>query len=486
MDTRTVGPTVTAIKNGTRAATERTETGVIPTTTRRSNASTEGSETDVAPTTGKTETTTARAGTGGESTRPPERSTRRSPTEAAALSPGTPADRTAETARPPTSGRIEAFVSTDGTDLVVDGEPFSFTGVCNGPITGPYSTRKRVDEIIEEAAALGMHVLRVWAFCNGTKEGGRCFQPRPGEYGKRAFERFDYVIAKAKRHGIRLIPALVNNWDPIGSMKQYVRWSDTAPSYPNASNGEGKVHDAFYTDEGARELFMEYVEHVLTRENTITGVEYRNEPTIMMWELANEPQARTADPSVLQHWIEEMSRFIQATDPNHLVSTGSEGFYSGRQGGWMYDGYTGSDFIANHRPSSVDVCSFHCWPDHWNISVSEGTRWIEQHVREAHERLGKPVYLGEFGWPVDRSGSQGQALRRRNEVFRTWYDALDEAGCNGSAVWTLRGHAYNETSGDGSDPPLYRFNGPDADPYAIYHPEDESTTKLLEARTTAP
>lgn len=35
---------------------------------------------------------------------------------------------------------------------------------------------------------------------------------------------------------------------------------------------------------------------VLTRKNTITGVEYRNDPTIFAWELINEPRCMS-DPS---------------------------------------------------------------------------------------------------------------------------------------------------------------------------------------------
>ncbi|KAI9110064.1 hypothetical protein K1719_019105 [Acacia pycnantha] len=38
------------------------------------------------------------------------------------------------------------------------------------------------------------------------------------------------------------------------------------------------------------------IQTVLTRKNTITGVEYRNDPTILGWELINEPRCMT-DPS---------------------------------------------------------------------------------------------------------------------------------------------------------------------------------------------
>ena len=39
-----------------------------------------------------------------------------------------------------------------------------------------------------------------------------------------------------------------------------------------------------------------FLQTVLTRKNTITGIEYRNDPIIFGWELINEPRCMT-DPS---------------------------------------------------------------------------------------------------------------------------------------------------------------------------------------------
>jgi len=38
------------------------------------------------------------------------------------------------------------------------------------------------------------------------------------------------------------------------------------------------------------------VQTLLTRKNHLTGVEYRDDPTILAWELMNEPRC-TTDPS---------------------------------------------------------------------------------------------------------------------------------------------------------------------------------------------
>ena len=38
-----------------------------------------------------------------------------------------------------------------------------------------------------------------------------------------------------------------------------------------------------------RSAFKTYVKKIINRRNTITGVLYRDDPTIMAWDLANEP-----------------------------------------------------------------------------------------------------------------------------------------------------------------------------------------------------
>jgi len=55
-------------------------------------------------------------------------------------------------------------------------------------------------------------------------------------------------------------------------------------------------HDRFYRSARIKQWYKEYVSKVVTRVNTVTGVAYRDDPTIMAWELANEPRARS-DPS---------------------------------------------------------------------------------------------------------------------------------------------------------------------------------------------
>lgn len=58
----------------------------------------------------------------------------------------------------------------------------------------------------------------------------------------------------------------------------------------------------------------------------VVQVAYKDNPTILGWDLANEP----SDPGfpsskALQSWIEEMSSYVKELDPKHLVMIGWEG-----------------------------------------------------------------------------------------------------------------------------------------------------------------
>src|SRR5437868_3805487 len=68
-----------------------------------------------------------------------------------------------------------------------------------------------------------------------------------------------------------------------------------------------------------------------TCRNSVTGRLYRDDPAIMAWQLANEPRPGGSDAAGKAHmraylaWIGSTARLIKTLDPNHLVSTGSEG-----------------------------------------------------------------------------------------------------------------------------------------------------------------
>lgn len=321
------------------------------------------------------------------------------------------------------ASRPTKFVERRGDQFMLNGRSFYFSGTNNFWLRDPYRTRDEIDRLLETLEEAGVNTIRTWGFCSG--EGGNCLQPAPGEYDEAAFDLLDYVVAEAGDRGMRLILPLANNWGDYGGMAQYVEWSSTA---------EG--HDDFYTDDEAQALYRDFVEYVLTRENGYTGVEYREDPAIMMWELANEPRAQEAADGLerMTQWVEESAAFIKDIDDNHLLSTGMEGFYN-HVGNWAFDGFTGTDYVEHHKIDGIDACSFHLYPESWGLSLEEGTQWIRSHIHTAREEVGKPAYLGEFG--VEAPDGDSDKMAVRNETYTEWYDLMHTMDADGVAVWQL-------------------------------------------------
>lgn len=52
-------------------------------------------------------------------------------------------------------------------------------------------------------------------------------------------------------------------------------------------------HSLFFNDSGAKAIYKGFVKTIVTRENTINGRRYNQDPTIMSWGLLNEPRCES-------------------------------------------------------------------------------------------------------------------------------------------------------------------------------------------------
>ena len=58
----------------------------------------------------------------------------------------------------------------------------------------------------------------------------------------------------------------------------------------------------------------------LHRRNTYNGRVYKEDPTIMAWDLLNEPRETSGNYGNVQSWIDMMASFVKGQDPNHMAS----------------------------------------------------------------------------------------------------------------------------------------------------------------------
>ena len=365
----------------------------------------------------------------------------------------------------------DQFVKRVGDQLVLGGKPYRFAGSNN--YYPMYAPTTMVDALFDAAAAADFDVMRIW----GSREIGNADgsdsvdKPSDGFYlqywdpeAKRpayndtdtGIQRLDQVLATARAKGVRLVIPLVNNWNNFGGMDQYVRWAGK------------QYHDDFYTDATIKQWYKDWIAHVLNRVNPLTGIAYKDDPTVLMWELGNEPRCISAgayprSPSgcttdTLVDWADEMSTYIKSVDRRHLVGVGDEGFYAKdpASSDWTRNGGDGVDSVRLSSLSNVDVMSFHLYPDGWGRSPAEqwGKDWIVEHVQDAR-KIRKPAFLGEFG-SLDKA--------TRNRVYRTWTQAFTAAGGTGELYWILADVGY-----DGAPYPDY-------DGFTVYCPSPVCTT----------
>ncbi|KAK9664209.1 hypothetical protein RND81_14G026100 [Saponaria officinalis] len=333
-----------------------------------------------------------------------------------------------------------SFVEVVGHQFMLDGNPFYINGWNSYWLMDhAVDAKPRVKQMLDVGSKMGLTVCRTWAFNDGSYH---ALQVKPGVFDEQTFQALDYVIAEARRNGVRLILSLVNNLHAYGGKTQYVQWAWQEGSGISSSN------DSFFFDPTIQTYFKHYVKTVLTRKNTITGIEYRDDPIILAWELINEPRC-TSDPSgdTLQEWIKEMSGFIKAIDEKHLVTVGLEGFYDSKSAKSgvnpsTFEAALGTDFIRNSELPTIDFASFHMYPDKWvednlDEKLEFVKKWMSSHIEDGEKQLKKPVVLSEFGLS---SHTKDFEPSHRDKLIKVVYEityksAKKNSAGAGSLIW---------------------------------------------------
>jgi mannan endo-1,4-beta-mannosidase len=283
-----------------------------------------------------------------------------------------------------------------------------------------------------------MRVVRVWAF----GEGGpgdigpladfadwprtHPFRWAPGQWNEESFVHLDHVLAEAQRNNLRVQLCLTNWWRDTGGVTQYLRWAginDAADTrFPFGINPERAM--LFYTNETTRRLYREHLEKVVTRRNTVTGVFYRDDPTILGWELMNEAQAVTGRWHERRAWFAEMSSYLKSLDANHLITPGAWGYRTAAER---------REWLADHRLATIDYCDVHNYPREDTNSFVDSPEALREFIDNraaAALSLSKPLVLGEFG--IGPGGYNGISQR---DWFRGFFAANLRAGVAGAMFW---------------------------------------------------
>jgi len=432
------------------------------------------------------------------------------------------------------SFRINEFVTINGNNFTLGGTPYKFIGM-NSYYLVDYATnhtydddgnkidnsREYVLEVLNEMHYLNINMLRTWANMQcGNNETGysvwdcekigghyNAFEVnKTGNYNEEMFKALDWLISEASKRDIRVMLVLVNNWNDYGGMRWYVQQSPTTDkTYENITDYDDphywEFHDQFYTDSNCKQYYKNYISHLLNRKNTITGVYYKDDPTIFALALANEPRAKTDGTESQQkiiNWATEMTDYIRTIDTKHLVTLGIEGFG---------DPFEGTSFIDDQNTTGVNFTTYNLnpyqwdwfaersehstdldWADEgWNSSevidwwTNESdltynnryesgynpnyrpdlgrhgySNWLTQHIDWSKNNLNKPILLQELLYPLStgKVAVYGDKVsdELRNKFLNQSVINFFENGGDGLYFWTLQHDDYYWSTANSSYP----------------------------------
>ena len=332
------------------------------------------------------------------------------------------------------------FIKVNNNHFIKNGKPYYFIGTnywYGGMLASKNGNRERLKKELDELKSLGITNLRVMA----TAEGGDqdytvipATQPTQGKYNQDLLEGLDFFLNELKKRDMDAILYLTNNWEWSGGMAKYLEW-----------NGYGKVPNPnlkpntwpqfmsytaqFHQCEPCKNSFLEHIKFMLNRKNSVNGIPYKQDKTIMAWEVANEPRIwNIENEKAFTNWLNEVASTIKSIDKNHLLTTGSEG-------------KAGSNddiaaFERTHNNPNIDYLTMHIWPKNWSwynindeknsteVAIKKTNDYIDEHIKVA-QNLKKPLVLEEFGFPREKESLDKKAsVENRNHYYEFVFEKM--------------------------------------------------------------
>jgi hypothetical protein len=212
---------------------------------------------------------------------------------------------------------------------------------------------------------------------------------------EKAMQVYDQMIALSDQHGLRLILPFIDHWQWWGGREQLAAFYD-------------EPQEAFYDIKSKTyQAYLNIIEQVITRKNTLTGRYYYDEKAIMAWETGNELKDTN------QAFLERTVAMIDKLAPHQLIVDGN---------------YLQLNEYAITNPY-VDIISNHFYTTNGNNKPQT----IKQNLAQI---AGRKVYMvGEFGL------TDAKTL---DEIMQTAvHHDFEGAQAAGAFIWGFRGHRHN-------------------------------------------
>ena len=328
------------------------------------------------------------------------------------------------------------FVKVEGTRFEIGGEPYYYVGAnfwygINLGSKGEGGNRERLIRELDRMEKIGITNLRIMGMSEGPDNEPYRMVPAVQKdkalFREELLEGLDFLLTEMGKRKIYAIVCLSNFWPWSGGFGQYVQWTrpqDTIPYPPPHPNGSYDMYQkfvaSFYTNKEAIALYNAALDKVLLRKNSITQRFYKDDPTIMAWELCNEPRGVDNFEAYLK-WIDSSARYIKSVAPNQLVTVGSEGETGSPE-------YSGTDFEKTHAFDHIDYTTVHIWIQNWDWynpkkhtetfpnASAKALDYLKRHAILA-KKMNKPYVLEEFGIMKDQGSFDPNASTKNRDVY---------------------------------------------------------------------
>jgi mannan endo-1,4-beta-mannosidase len=360
------------------------------------------------------------------------------------------------------------LVKVEKGDFIIKNKPYGFIGAnywqgmnLGAPESG---NQQRLVRELDKMQALGITNLRILAASEGDEEMKYCVHPAlqtgPGIYNEDLWKGLDFLLSEMKKRNMKAVMVLGNFWTWSGGFPQYLKWSgvgdipfpqDEGHSWDNFTD----YSKLFYTNQQAQILMNNHIEKIVQRKNSYTGVVYKKDPTIMAWQLANEPRGYDV-PEQFLAWIKKTAAFIKSLDKHHLVCLGTEGNTAGKT--------AGIDVFRDNKDENIDYITMHIWAQNWSwFRPTQGEEVFQEALKKTDEywnthiatakKLNKPIILEEFGIARDSSSYDPSATTFwRNRFYSHLFSkVVHSINTNGSVkglnFWTYSGEGRPSNPG---------------------------------------
>ncbi len=327
-----------------------------------------------------------------------------------------------------------SFVQVKGDQFYLNGNSYYFIGTnyWYGALLGASKegNRERLISELDLMKSIGINNLRILV---GAEGDGNIYQvhptlqPKQGEYNESLLDGLDFLLNEMRKRNMYAVLYMNNNWIWSGGMSQYLKWNGYG-EVPNPFLEEHTWNDymtytkQFHECEPCMKAYFKHIKFVIQRTNKYSNTKYVDDPTVMSWQVANEPRVLMTPKheQAFTKWLNKTVSIINAIAPNQLISTGAEG-----ERGYLDD----IDMYKRvHSNKDIDYLTMHMWPKNWgwyNVnnekatlkkSIDKANAYIDRHLVVSKE-LNKPIVVSEFGFPRKKESNKPYASVENRDAF---------------------------------------------------------------------